>query len=160
MRPTKQQVWEVVMQNSDFLKNMPVDSPERDVMRPFIEGSVDALSGLLDTPVSVLTLADATARFLRYCVAGNLREKLATAGTRIDELNDLFIHSVTNLEQIVADVPAFLKKEGVTEEEFLTGRRGGLNPENQEKWQKGTLTIGELLCTQPECVILPREQNS
>ncbi|MBY0538069.1 hypothetical protein K2P47_01575 [Patescibacteria group bacterium] len=155
MKLTASQVWEVALADPKFAAKIPEGSPQRDVIRPFVEGSVEVLADQLETVVSLQTIADAKMKFLRYCVDNGLGKAMGDAtgmgGTMLDGMLEQLIEM---LEPIVADSITFLEENGVTEEQVMLSSQMGLNPDNQEKWRAGTLTIGELLLTQPSDILL------
>jgi len=54
---------------------------------------------------------------------------------------------------ILADVPAFIRDSGLTEEALILRFGPPLSPENLAKYRAGRLTVGELFMTQPMVII-------
>ncbi len=157
MRPTAAQVWDAIQTDPGFAAEAPADSPQREIIRPFIEGSVTALDSQLDTVVTLQTLADAKVAFLRYCLEHNLGRAMSNAlGVSEGMLTMMLQRLVDMFAQITSDMDAFLKENGITEDEVMAGPQIGLNATCKQKWQDGTLTIGELLLLQPAIIL----QNS
>jgi len=154
MRPTAQQVWEATIQDSKFAEQAPEGSPVREALRPFVEASVEVLDELLETTVSLQVIADAKMRFLRHCVEYDIGKIMGDVmGFGGDMFTSLFEQIIDMLEPLVKDIAAFFEEHGVTEEQVMLSDKVGLNAENQAKWRTGTLTLGELLLTQPGVIL-------
>ena len=157
MNPTAQQVWEATTNDPKFAEEMPAGSAQREAIKPFIEGSVTALDGQLEESVTLQTIADAKVKFLRYCVENNFGKVMDDVlGMGADMINGMLEQLIDMVEPMLADTTEFLEENGVTEEEVMVSAQIGMNDDNQKKWRAGTLTIGELLLTQPSVIL----QNS
>lgn len=154
MRPTAQQVWEATIIDPKFISQVPEGSPQRDAIRPFIEGSVEALGDQLENTVTLQTICNAKVRFLRYCVENNIGKLMSEiTGMESEVINGMFDKLIDMFESMLKDVNAFLEEHGVTEEQIMTSPEVGMSADNQHKWREGTLTIGELLVTQPSIIL-------
>ena len=117
MKPTAEQVWEATIADPKFAAQMPEDSPQRDAIRPFIEGSVAALGDQLENTVTLQAIADAKVKFLRYCVENNLGKVVGdVVGMNAEMLNGMFEQLIHMLEPMLENITAFLEENGVTEE--------------------------------------------
>jgi len=155
MKLTASQVWEAALADPKFAAQVPEGSPQQDAIRPFVEGSVEAMADQLDTVVNLQAIANAKMTFLRYCVDNGLGKVMGDAiGMGGAMLDGMFKQIIEMLEPIVANVTSFLEENGVTEEQVMVGSQVGMNAENQQKWRAGTLTIGELLMTQPSVILM------
>ncbi len=158
MKPTAQQVWEAIIADQAFNAEMPEGSPQREAMRPFIEGSLEALSDQLDTAVSLESLLRAKLKYFQYCIDNNIGNVFADkVGMDASMVNDTFTGMVEVLEPMVADLLMFLEEHELTEEQLMLSPQVGLHKENVQRWRDGTLTIGILLATQPEVLLLNKE---
>jgi hypothetical protein len=154
MKLTAQQVWEAIIADPKFTSQMPEGSPQRDAIRPFIEGSVATLEDQLENTVTLQAIADAKLKFLRYCVKNNLGKVMGDVmGMGAEMLNGLLEQLIEMLEPMLENTTAFLEENGVTEEQVMTSPQVGMSANNQRKWREGTLTIGELLLTQPSVIL-------
>lgn len=155
MKPTASQVWEAAVADPKFAALAPEGSPERDVIRPFVEGSVEVLADQLETVVSLHAIAKAKITYLRYCIDNGLIKAMGDATGMGGEMFDgMFEGLIEMLVPVVANTALFLEENGVTEEQVMLSPLMGLNADNKEKWRAGTLTIGELLMTQPSDILL------
>lgn len=57
------------------------------------------------------------------------------------------------LDAIIAEVPAFLRSRGMSEEGFVCSPAVGLSLQNIARYRRGALTIGSLLESQPSIII-------
>lgn len=154
MKPTAEQVWAATTADPKFAAEMPEGSPQRDAIRPFIEGSVKVLDDQLEDTVTLQAIATAKMEFLRYCVENNFGKVMGDVmGMGGETITRLFKQLVDMLQPLSENMTAFLEENGVTEEQVMVSSQIGMSAENQQKWRDGTLTIGELLLTQPSVIL-------
>lgn len=143
IKPTGREVWEAVLTDPKFTTQMPEGSPQREAVRPFIEASVQVLGEQLKKIVTFQDLAGAKATFLRYCVENNYGEVMGAVGRGVPK--GFFEQLIDIYESIHEDVTPYRESYGT-----LIAQ---MNPTNQQKWRTRTLTIGELLLTQPLVIL-------
>ncbi len=154
MKPTAEAVWAAMLLDAKFAAEAPEGSPQREAMRPFIEGSVAALDELLDETLTLDSFGRAKVTFLRYCIDNNFAKVVGDVIGMDDHVSaSMFEVLIETLEYILKDTRTFLADNGVTEEQVMQSQEVGLNHANQEKWRAGTLTIGELLQSQPGVIL-------
>lgn len=159
MIPTKELVWQLSCGHSEFLRQMPEGSPYREALRPFLEASVDVLEDMFNMPACVQTVAEAKLRYMRHCIDNGYTKVVVKILSSIigsaDEsrVTDMYARVIGELKLVVYDAKASLNERGVTEETIMTSAWIGLNAENQEAWRNGTLTIGDILASQPEVIL-------
>lgn len=148
---TGQEVWEAVLVDQKFAA---YPQEIQNVLRPFITASPEALASYLDKPVTLQGLAEAKIAFLRYCINDGLGEKMAQmVGMDPDTVTDLLRSVMEMLEPFVSDLAQTLEEHGVTEEQVMLDGAIGLNDANRKKYTEGTLTIEEILRTQPAVIL-------
>lgn len=149
---TGNDVWEAILTDPQFIPQIPEgNSPQRAAIRPYIEGSVRALGDQLDTIVTLQSYAKARASYLRFCVENDYGEVMRGVGWTVPK--GMFKYLSEMYESIAEDTTEFLEDNCMTEEEVMLSQIIELNPDNQLKYREGTLTIGELLLTQPTVII-------
>ncbi len=155
MRPTAAQVWETITADSQFIAQAPEGSAVRIATRPFIEGSVEALGDPLENFVTPKVIFEAKVTFFRYCLENNFGKVVGDAvGMDADLATGMLVGLIEMLEPVIQNFLKFLEENGVTEEQIMIDPQIGLNTANQQKWRDGTLTLGELLLTQPAIILL------
>lgn len=135
------------------------------VTDPFMLAIPEALKDHLDNVVTLATLMDAKVAFLRYCVAGEYVKKVVevmpegsfgwmNAEEAAETMQDLMTQAVEMLAKVVKNVPAFLKSQGVTEEQMMAHPKGvALKPNVLKLYKDGTLTIADVLKMQPMVIV-------
>lgn len=157
-------VWIALMAQEEFTSQTPEAVME--AMRPYVEAMPEVLGQeLLEKKVGLGSLFEAKVAFIRYCLENAYLEKTTEA---IHEDEFFFMGGPENavammrasLEQllplfseIAADVATFLESRGITEQQALSNPQFGFNAENLVAMQKGKLTIGGLLLSQPLVII-------
>lgn len=140
------------------------------VLEPFVKALPDILEKMLDKPVTLETLMQAKLAFLRYCLENGLIGKFAEVSREDsiflmdkDSLRAMLertLDEVVNmLEAMVENVSGFLEEAGVTEEQVLTSPSVGLSVGNTEQYGNGTLTIADILLTQPSIIVIVKNTD-
>lgn len=154
MKPTPIQVWEATIADQNFVAKMPEGSRQREAIRPFIEGAVEALADQLENYVTIQTLVEAKFAYLRWCIENGLGRVMAEAtGTNPRLIEPVLGKMFKMLEEMCNNLPALLERHSITEEQLMRDPKLGMNADNIEKWRSGVLTIGELLVTQPAIIL-------
>lgn len=148
---TGEQVWDVVSKDPDFL-DVASTKAQHEAIKPFFMAAPEVLAHVIDKPVTLESLNRAKLDFLRYA-SQNGFFRAVTKGTPDETMIDMFEPVIAGLismmTAIAEDVPAFLKENDLTEEEVILGPAVGLNRANIERYRVGTLTIGQVLLSQP-----------
>jgi len=156
---TGTQVWDASIADPSFSAQMPEGSPLREALKPFVEAAPTALAEFLDRPITLQVLVDTKIAFLRYCLGNGFVEKMDEAvGMGGDLIKSMFEGLIEMLADTLKDVPAFLKAQGVTEEQVMLSSKVGLSVDNQAQYKAGKLTVADVLRTQP-AVILKNSDN-
>jgi hypothetical protein len=146
---TGSQVFEILVQQDGFVN---VDNGSKhDVWRVCCDACVAAVGEeLLSEIVNPETFIRAKMAVLGELVGGHwfLRVFGDNPAGSLGELLGTQIFEMT--EEISKDVPAFLRDQGFSEEQFFLHRKiGRFDAVTHRRWLKGGLTIGELFVTQP-----------
>ena len=151
---TSAQVWSASLADPKFASEMPEGSPTRVIIQPFIEAAPTALAEFLDRPLTLKVFIDAKVAFLRYCLDNGFAEKMSDAVGFGGELVESALEAVIEmLAEVFKNVPAFLDERGITEEQVLLSPEVGLNDENKALYKSGTLTVADVLRTQPAVIL-------
>lgn len=151
---TGNDVWNATIADPAFADEMPVGSPIRDAIRPFIEGSVVALDVHLGDNVSLQVITTCKMKFLRYCLENNFGAVIGEVmEMEADIFTGLFEQLLDMLESMTKDVSTFLSENGVTEEQVMRSSQVGLNPTMLAQWEAGTLTVTDILRFQPSVIL-------
>lgn len=158
---TSDTIWEGLMKDHEFAAQ-----PEavKAAMRPFIDAMPALLADLEDKPASLQSIMDAKLRFLRYCVDHDFITRVVDAMSEDgpgffskdmlkEQFASLFASLVEMLEPLAKDVQAFLRENGINEDELMRGPQVGLVGEARRLYEAGQLTIGQLLEHQPSIIV-------
>lgn len=152
--PTGSQVWDAAVADPSCSSQMPEGSALREAIRPFFESAPTVLAEFLDRPLTLQVLADAKIAFLRYCLGNGFVEKVGGAVGMSGHLVKLMFKGLIEMwENILKDVPAFLEAQGIMEEQVMLSPKVGLNADNQKQYKAGTLTVADVLRTQPAVIL-------
>jgi len=147
-------VWKAITADPAFAAEMVEGTPEREVIKPFIEAAPTALAEFLDQPFTLKAYADSKVTFLRYCIGNGIADKLSEAfGMSASLVRSALGASIDMLAELIKDVPAFLALQNVTEDQVMLGPKVGLNDANKELYKAGQLTIADVLRTQPTLIL-------
>lgn len=154
-----QEVWDALLKHPEFASQPPA---MQKALRPFVEATPTVLADLLDQIVTVETLMKAKIAFLRYAVGNGFIEASVKATPKaqrdlfdgmVDMLKSALETAIDMLEEIAKDVPGFLKENEITERDLLVNPKVGLSGKALSLFDKGKLTIGELLRLQPSIIV-------
>ena len=155
--PTPEEVWRALLTDREFASQ---PDAMKQILRPFVGALPTVLADLLDQPATVKTILTAKIAYMRYGFDNGLIEASVGAAPEalrgIFEANDIkemLQDAMQMIEEIVKDIPGFLQQIGVTERDFLTNPKVGLSGEALSLYDKGQLTIGELLRLQPILIV-------
>lgn len=151
---TGAEVWAATVADPSFTEEVPEGDPMREVLRPFVEATPVVLADFLDKKATMETVVHAKLAFLKYCLKNGLVQKAADAlGAMTGMLEQAFASVVSMLEASCENIPALLIQAGMTEEEAMLDPSMRFNEASKQAYNAGTLTIGDLLRTQPTVII-------
>lgn len=151
---TGAEVWAATIADPKFQAEVPEGDVRREVIRPFIEAAPTALADFLEQPVTLKTLLESKVAFLRYCLDNGFAQKVADQVGGMSALMEPVIEAtIEGLVEMLTTIPEVLKAEGVSEDAVLQGPRIALNPSNFERYRSGTLTVEDVLRTQPGVIL-------
>ena len=156
------QVWRAYVR--DIPQHSRGPSPlELKSMETMVKATPRALKDHLHEKVTLKSVSQARAVCLGYLIErgifsqatldiglgllGGMTEDIAT------ETGYFFSNAIKDLENVADGVPDFLSVLGKSEEEYMTSNKIGLNKENLAAYRRGTLTIADLLLTQPRVIL-------
>jgi hypothetical protein len=148
------EIWKALRRDSEF--SLQTVKMQR-VYRPYTEVIPVVLKKLLDQPVTFDSVIKAWVVFHRYCIRNGFVEKSIQASPRelrkFAEGSEGFIKKATlamcdMLMNLIKNNPEVFLVEK-TEDRVLLVEKFGLSGEALEMYDKGELTIGKLLVTQP-----------
>lgn len=154
-----QEVWEALEKHPEFASQPPA---MKKALRPFVEATPTVLADLLDQPATVESLMKAKIIFLRYCVDNGFIEAAVKATPKAmrdlfdgveDMLKSTLAAAIDMAEEIAQDVPGLLVQYEMTERDLLTNPKVGLAGKALSLYDKGKLTVGELLRLQPTIIV-------
>jgi hypothetical protein len=136
------------------------NDPQLQLMEPYIRALPEILADDLDKLVTFQLLYSAKLRFLQYCRDGDMFGRASTVhpdlvgadSDIVDTLRaslDALIEEMVELEPKLSEI---LAAQGLTEDDLFA--KVGLNDALQALHQAGTLTLGDLLATQPGVLIV------
>lgn len=155
-------VWKALLKEERF--RAEVSEGQMPVFEPFVKVLPEVLVDILDEPVTLATLMNAKAVFVRYCLENGFlhaivatvpEEQLFLFGLEgmVDMLEAALYGALDIFETIVGDAPAFLQSIGVTEEQVLTSPKVGMSKKNLKRYRAGKLTIADILVSQPSVIV-------
>jgi hypothetical protein len=122
------------------------------------------LDEMLNQPVNMATLIASKLKLMAYLINsdalyrydGELQKKIFYLSDRTykfvaTEFN--LILGMNRLQEILKNPQIYLVSKNLSERDIITSTRTGFTGENNSKYQNGTLTIGELLITQPNVLL-------
>ena len=154
-----QEVWNALLKHPEFASQPPT---MKKALRPFVEATPMVLADLLDQPATVESLMKAKVAFMRYCVNNGFIEAAVKATPKATRslfegmegmLKDALTTAISMAEAIAQDVPSVLAQYDVTERDLLINPKVGLTGKALSLYDKGKLTIGELLRLQPSIIV-------
>ncbi len=151
---TGRDVWEAVLKDPRFKDEVEAGGPIMGVVKPFLKDSVVVLADLLETPITLQVLADSKIRFLKHSMANGFAEKMGEV-TNVDlgRAASILEGLIAELEPMSENLEKLLAEQGITEAEAMITDRVGLNEENIRKWKSGTLTVADVLTSQPSVIL-------
>lgn len=152
-------IWKKLSADPEFKKGTPEGAHE--AYRELIEALPKVLGDRLKDKVSLSTLMQAKLDIVEYMLESGFVTKLVTAAMEampeelrpdpeelVAGLKDAMATSRMPLMEMIHNTAAFLAENGVTEEQVLS-TPCGLNRVSLKGVKRGTLTIAELLESQP-----------
>ena len=150
---TGAEVWSASLTDPAFAKELTENSV-RDTIRPFTEAAPVAIAEHLGKLFSLQSLVDAKISFLQHNKINGYARKFSEVVDRSEERVTAQIDSVIDaLSDIAIDIPDILEKCKFTEEQVILDERTGLSCENQDLYRAGTLTVADVLRTQPVVIL-------
>ena len=151
---TGPEVWAAMLVDPAFAAQVPEGSEVRRVVQECTEKAPKVLATLLGERVTFKVLVNAKLTFMRYLLDSGFISKMAEAsGMGDDRLIYTLERLVEEFAMIFEDVPGILQAAGVTEEQVMLHPQVGLTVVNQDAWRAGTLTVADLLRTQPLVIL-------
>ncbi|MCD4762164.1 hypothetical protein K8R32_04375 [bacterium] len=153
------ELWKAI-KNNERMMSLLQSEEQKMVLKEYIEnGFLVAVGDIIDRPVNAKSTIDMQLAYLKDALSNGLFVNLAKAAPKeeltfisIDGVIEMFVglmaQAVEMLEPIAKDIPAFLKENGFSEEQILI--QLNVNKYNIKKANKGNLTIGDLLLSQPD----------
>jgi hypothetical protein len=144
MKPTADQVWRAVCADPAFTNQSFL---EIDAVRFKIENLVKLFDGKFKDPVTPCAVIDARATFLRHCATDNafLEELSGKLGLDVERIKNGYLDATNKYQSTLQDTTVLTAVKRQIRDE--------LHADNKEKWRSGTLTIGDLLVTQPSIIL-------
>jgi hypothetical protein len=166
-----EKVWKKLASDADFRQGLPLSA--RKVFREVIDAMPRVLRQRLSSKVTLSNLGKARLDVLEHMLGSDFMKNLAVelakivpeaAAVTLEELTDgmkaAFAQGRLPLMEMIHNTAEFLEINGLTEREAFSQARGGLNAANMRAYDAGTLTIADLLESQPVLVVTCGEIQS
>lgn len=152
---TGAEVWAAAIADPKLTSDLIEGSPLREAFRPFVEAVPLALAKFLDQRVTLNALLGAKIAFVRHCLDHGFIEAmpLDAFGASRETMRGVLESVLGKAMEMLENLPGMLFSMEVSEEDVILGPRVGLNPENQELYRAGNLTIEQVLRTQPSIIL-------
>lgn len=158
---TKEGLWAKVNEDPEMQRQTEA---VREALRPYIEAAPAVLADLLDKPAIFTNIVQAKVRFIRYCIDNGFIKNIVVAmpdgalnlfsSDDVSEMLQKTLNLLSDMSRgLLADLPAFLKKYGMTEDQIILSPEMGLNAEARKLYGAGQLTIEKLLLVQPTIIL-------
>lgn len=156
-------VWDGLMREPAFTDGMPEQA--QPAFRELIDALPVVLAAHLDLKVDLPSVMKAKLAVTEHCLDSGFVEKMFRAIPEellpfpTDEIIAMTRETLkmfrTPLMEMIADAQGFLRQYGVTERQLLASAQGGrFSAASLAAYDAGTLTIRDLLETQPATVLL------
>ncbi len=154
----KEDVVAALRNDAFFRATIPND--QRPIMEAFAAELPEVLRDYMALPVTTESLLKSKRAILAHVLEGDRLTTLlkkamgVSAYTLLGGMAKMALETMLqSIDEAASDIPSILKHLGTTEEEFMLSERTNLSPENANKYRAGTLTIGDLVYTQPFVLI-------
>lgn len=158
-----QKVWDGLMQDPAFSAGMPEQA--RPAFRELVDELPDVLAGQLDRNVTLPFMMEAKLAVTEHCLTSGFVEKMFRMIPEdilpfpVDQMIAMTTEGLKMfrmpLMEMIHNTQDFLESYGVTERQLLANARGGrFNAATLQAYDAGTLTIRDLLETQPAALLL------
>jgi hypothetical protein len=159
MKITAKQVWETALQDEIFAAK---PEEEQKALRRFIQALPRLLKPYMDLEVNPTTLAQARSLYGSNAIENGLVKAILPALG--ESMGGMFSFMIDMMEPMIAgmletrrdlmleiagDTHKYLRRNNITEDEFMSGPVGDLNAQALKEYRSGGLTIGRLLEIDP-----------
>lgn len=154
-----EQVWEAYQQ---ALRHDRARDLERKIMQPLVMAAPEVLADFLPQPLTMKTYLGARLAFMDYCIGMDIFEQIVEAAEELtgrhqeefaERVERVFDRKQLELQAILNDIPGYLARRGMSEHDYMFDENIDLSTENLPKYFEGTLTVRELLLTQPGIIL-------
>ena len=147
------EVWEAAQREPSFAAEFSHPGL-MEAVRPFIEQAPVALAEHLDKKACLESFFVTRIAFLDFCLKNGMGDVVGKiVGMSGESITGILSEAMSGLQKLFPTIEAVLKQQGVTEDQAMLGPSVGFSEANKTLYRAGTLTIAEVLRTQPGCIL-------